>query len=163
MLTAKKQRFCDEYLIDFNGAAAARRSGYSVKTAHEQAARLLANVNIQDYLKEKKKILSDKSEITLQMVLDGYKKLAFYDSRKFYDANGNLIDIQNLQDDEAFALTGFEVTEEKTMNVVTGYTKKIKMSDRRAALDSICKVLGYNSPDKVENNIHLSDKPIVFK
>jgi GTP1/Obg family GTP-binding protein len=84
------------------------------------------------------------------MVLEGYRRLAFYDVRKFYDENNHLLDVSKLDDETAFALTGIDVTEEKTMNVVTAYTKKIKMSDRRSALDSICKVLGFNAPEKHE-------------
>jgi phage terminase small subunit len=76
------------------------------------------------------------------MVLEGYRRLAFYDVRKFYDENNHLLDVSKLDDETAFALTGVDVTEEKTMNVVTAYTKKIKMSDRKGALDSICRVLG---------------------
>ena len=33
-LTAKQQRFCDEYLIDLDGTKAAIRAGYSKKTAY---------------------------------------------------------------------------------------------------------------------------------
>ena len=37
-LTAKQQRFCDEYLIDLNATQAAIRAGYSEKTARQIAA-----------------------------------------------------------------------------------------------------------------------------
>ena len=43
-LSEQRQRFVDEYLIDLNGTQAAIRAGYSVKTAQEQASRLLSNV-----------------------------------------------------------------------------------------------------------------------
>lgn len=36
-LTVKQQRFIEEYLKVFNGSKAARRAGYSVKCAHQQA------------------------------------------------------------------------------------------------------------------------------
>lgn len=51
-LTAKQKRFCEEYSIDFNGKQAAIRAGYSLKTANEQASRLLTNVNVKKYLSE---------------------------------------------------------------------------------------------------------------
>lgn len=51
-LNEKQKQFCEEFIIDFNGTQAAVRAGYSPNTANEQAARLLANVNIQAYLKE---------------------------------------------------------------------------------------------------------------
>lgn len=47
-MTAKQQRFCDEYLIDLNATQAAIRAGYSKKTAG-----VIANENLQKpYIKE---------------------------------------------------------------------------------------------------------------
>lgn len=43
-MTDKQDRFCEEYMIDLNATQAAIRAGYSLKTAREQAPRLLANV-----------------------------------------------------------------------------------------------------------------------
>jgi phage terminase small subunit len=149
-LTEKRKRFCDEYLIDLNATQAAIRAGYSRKTANEQAGRLLVNVSVKTYIQEKQKAASKRLEISLDMILEGYRKLAFYDVRKFYGEKGSLKDVKDLDDETAFALTGVDVTEEKAMNVVTGYTKKIKMSDRKGALDSICRVLGFNAPEKHE-------------
>lgn len=49
-MTDKQKRFCNEYLIDLNATQAAIRAGYSKKTANEQAARMLVNVSIQNYI-----------------------------------------------------------------------------------------------------------------
>ena len=49
-LTPKQERFCQEYLIDLNATGAARRAGYSAKTAHVQGPRLLANVAVASRL-----------------------------------------------------------------------------------------------------------------
>ncbi|MDN7495018.1 terminase small subunit [Burkholderia gladioli] len=46
-LTPKQQAFVDEYLVDLCAAAAARRAGYSERTAVCQAARLLSKANVQ--------------------------------------------------------------------------------------------------------------------
>jgi phage terminase small subunit len=48
----KQKLFAEEYLIDLNATQAAIRAGYSVKTANEQGARLLANVSVQNYIDE---------------------------------------------------------------------------------------------------------------
>jgi L-aminopeptidase/D-esterase-like protein len=45
-LTVQQERFCREYLIDYNGKAAATRAGYSEKTAEAQASRLLSIVKV---------------------------------------------------------------------------------------------------------------------
>ena len=67
-LTAKQQRFCDEYLIDLNGTQAAIRAGYSPKTATQAAARLLTNVKVQEYIakrmaEKEKALIADQDEV----------------------------------------------------------------------------------------------------
>lgn len=51
-LTAKQQRFVEEYLIDLNATKAAIRAGYSEKTANEQGSQLLVNLSIKKYIEE---------------------------------------------------------------------------------------------------------------
>ncbi|AYQ88644.1 terminase small subunit [Burkholderia gladioli] len=46
-LTPKQQAFVDEYLVDLCAAAAARRAGYSVKTADRIGERLLRKIEVQ--------------------------------------------------------------------------------------------------------------------
>lgn len=52
-LTAKQQRFCDEYLIDLNATQAAIRAGYSEKTAAVIATENLRKPNIRDYIEKR--------------------------------------------------------------------------------------------------------------
>lgn len=68
-LTHKQKCFVDEYLIDLNGTQAAIRAGYSKKTANEQAARLLVNVNVQKLLSERMKDREARTEVTQDRVL----------------------------------------------------------------------------------------------
>lgn len=76
-LTAKQQRFCDEYLIDLNATQAAIRAGYSKKTANEQGARLLVNVSIQKKISELQKEREKRTEITQDSVLHELALIAF--------------------------------------------------------------------------------------
>ena len=46
-MTPKQQRFVEEFAVDLNATQAAIRSGYSAKTAAQQAARLLTNVKVR--------------------------------------------------------------------------------------------------------------------
>lgn len=52
-MTAKQQRFCDEYLIDLDGTKAAIRAGYSEKTAAVIASENLRKPNIQEYIEKR--------------------------------------------------------------------------------------------------------------
>ena len=46
-MTPKQIRFVTEYLVDLNATQAALRAGYSARTAPQQGARLLKNVDVQ--------------------------------------------------------------------------------------------------------------------
>ena len=67
-MTAKQQRFCDEYLIDLNATQAAIRAGYSEKYAHTNANKLLQITTIQAFIKERmsekeSKLIADQDEV----------------------------------------------------------------------------------------------------
>jgi phage terminase small subunit len=51
-LTAKQAAFVREYVVDFNGAQAATRAGFSAKTAREKAAQLLKIPHISAAVKD---------------------------------------------------------------------------------------------------------------
>lgn len=75
-LTPKQQRFVEEYLIDLNATQAAIRAGYSEKTAQEQSSRLLSNVMVQEAVQKAKNKLSERTELTVDMVVQGLLKEA---------------------------------------------------------------------------------------
>ncbi|RHU81571.1 terminase small subunit [Clostridium sp. OM08-29] len=52
-LTAKQQRFCDEYLIDLNATQAAIRAGYSKKTANRIGTENLSKLVIREYIEKR--------------------------------------------------------------------------------------------------------------
>lgn len=76
LLTPKQQQFCLEYLKDFNGTQAAIRAGYSKKTANEQAARMLANVNIQNYIREINNTIQKSTIMDVQEIQERLTKVA---------------------------------------------------------------------------------------
>lgn len=51
-LTAKEQRFCEEYLQDYNATRAAIRAGYSEKTAASNAWKILRRPGVQRRIKQ---------------------------------------------------------------------------------------------------------------
>ena len=67
-LTAKQQRFCDEYLIDLNATQAAIRAGYSKKTANRIATENLSKPVIKEYIAERmaekeSELIADQDEV----------------------------------------------------------------------------------------------------
>ena len=91
-LTAKQQRFCDEYLIDLNATQAAIRAGYSGKNANNIASENLAKPNIQKYIRDRMaeketSLIADQNEILeyLTSVLRGESEAGM-----IVDKNGDM-------------------------------------------------------------------------
>lgn len=70
-LTPKQQRFVEEYLIDLNATQAAIRSGYSEKTAKSVGHENLTKPDIQKAIAEAQEKLSNKAQVTVEMVVQG--------------------------------------------------------------------------------------------
>lgn len=70
-LTPKQQRFVEEYLIDLNATQAAIRAGYSEKTAAVIGAENLIKPNIAKAIQEAQEKLSNKAQVTVEMVVQG--------------------------------------------------------------------------------------------
>ncbi|WP_063892481.1 terminase small subunit [Paenibacillus sp. Leaf72] len=139
-LTARQARFIDEYLVDLNAAAAARRAGYSMKTAGDQGSRLLANANIQETLQKRMKEREQRTEITQDRVLHELAKIGFSDMRMFttWGDNGvSLINSEMLSSDQAACIA--EVSQTITGS---GGSVKFKLHDKVSALEKIGRHLG---------------------
>ena len=67
-MTPKQRRFCDEYLIDLNGAQAAIRAGYSNATARAKACTILARADVKEYIaarmaEKEKELIASQDEV----------------------------------------------------------------------------------------------------
>lgn len=89
--------------------------------------------------------IEQKSEITAERVLKAILRIAEADPRNFFDKNGNLKDIKDLDDAEAFALSHVDVDEIFSGSghdkVKIGETKKIRTWDKTKALELLGKHL----------------------
>ncbi len=68
-LTAKRERFCREYLIDLNATAAAKRAGYTERSAHVTGCRLLKNDKVAARIAALQAEAADRNEVTHDEVL----------------------------------------------------------------------------------------------
>ena len=74
--TDKQKRFVDEYLIDLNATAAAKRAGYSEKSADKIGPELLGKTSIQEALSKALAKRSERTEITQDWVLSRLQTVA---------------------------------------------------------------------------------------
>lgn len=143
VLTPKQKRFVAEYLIDLNATAAARRAGYSAKTADRIGPELLGKTCVSEAIQQAIQEREKRTEITQDMVLRETAKLAFFDIRKMFGKNGKPLDISKLDDDTVAALVGLDVQDvsDSDGNYV-GFIKKYKMADKIRALELLGKHTG---------------------
>ena len=111
-LTPKQERFVAEYLIDLNATQAAIRTGYSAKTAASQGARLLKHGGVARAVQAAQQARAVRTEITQDRVLQELARIAFFDIRRLYRADGSMKDPCELDADTAAALASIEVKEE---------------------------------------------------
>ena len=68
-MTDQMRAFAAQYVVDFNGKAAAIRAGYSEKTAASMASRMLARPDVQDLVQKSMARSQEKAEINGARVL----------------------------------------------------------------------------------------------
>jgi phage terminase small subunit len=154
-LNAGHRRFIAEYLIDLNATQAYIRAGYktTASSADVSARRLLSDPLIATAIKAAQEKRLAKLELTADRVLLEVARLAYFDPRKLFNADGTPKAITDLDDDTAACIAGLEVLEQfngsgKDREVI-GNLKKYKVFDKNAALTNALKVLKL-SIDKIE-------------
>lgn len=135
-LTAKQQRFCDEYLIDLNATQAAIRAGYSVKTANEQGSQLLAKLSIQEVIGKEMAERSRRTGINQDRVVLELAKLAFVNIADVIDL-GNATVRQSATDDDLACIQSIKIKPSEF-----GEEREIKLYDKKASLELLGKHLG---------------------
>lgn len=139
-LTPRQRRFVDEYLIDLNGAAAARRAGYSATCAKSYSANLIGKPHVAAAIAEAKSERLQRTHVTQDRVIAEYARLAFADIREFVDWGPDGVVLKpsdGLADEQARCVA--EVTETRTQH---GGSRRVKLHDKKGALDALARHLG---------------------
>lgn len=154
-LTPKQERFVDEYLVDLNATAAARRAGYSEKTAEAIGYENLRKPQIMAAIQERQGELQGKLEITRETVLQELAAVAFANGTDFVTINrgGNLVvkATDQVPKEKLPAVAGIKYA-------ANGLGVEIKLHDKVRALELLGKHLGIfdaksGKPSGGENNL----------
>lgn len=82
-LTPKQRRFAEEYIVDLNAAAAAKRAGYSARTAPQIGYELKNRPEVAALIAELSAERSARLKVTADRVLEELATLAFSDIRHY--------------------------------------------------------------------------------
>jgi len=88
-LTPKQNRFVAEYLVDLSATAAAKRSGYSPKTAYKIGSENLRKPQIAKRIEDQMNQRAERTEITADWVLNEIRQ-SLHRSKEKQDENNVL-------------------------------------------------------------------------
>ena len=157
-LTAKQQRFVEEYLIDLNATQAAIRAGYSKKTAGAIGVENLKKPLIAAAISEGRRKQAERTEITADKVLAEPALLGFANMRDYIRISKDgepYIDLSELTREQAAAISEVAVddyVDKRGENAREVKKVRLKFHDKKGALVEIGKHLGMFT-EKVEHRV----------
>lgn len=165
-LSAKQQRFVEEYMIDLNATQAAIRAGYSEKTAKVIGSENLSKPAIAAAIAAKREKLAQKAEITAEKVLQELALIGFSNMQDYMRAGSDgdpYLDFSGLTREQAAALAEVTVEDFKEGRGESARDVrrvKFKLSDKRQALVDIGKHLGMFK-EQIQHTGEISLVPIL--
>ena len=161
-LSDKQKKFCEEQIIDFNQTQSAIKAGYSAKTAYSIGNENLKKPDIQAYIKELLSKREERTQITADMVVKEWAKIAFFDIRKIFHKEGGLLNPHDLDDETATIISSIKARDIKVGDDIETI-KEYRLNDKMKALDMLAKHLGMFEKEKEDNNDTNVNLEIVFK
>jgi phage terminase small subunit len=155
-LTPKQYRFAEEYLVDLNASAAARRAGYSAHSASVIGYELLQKPAVADLIAQLKKERSERLKCSADRVLEELATVAFSDIRHYgVNRNGQLRRTPGAPHEASRAVQSmkqkYELLETttdsaddgtETIETIRNATVELKLYDKVRTLELIGKHLG---------------------
>jgi len=142
-LNDRQVRFCEEYLLDLNATKAYIRAGYSASSAAQAASELMARGDIRDCIAYLEKDQCSAADVTPELILREFKRLALVRTDTMFDSSGNLKPPALWTKDQSACVQSFDVVS-RNLTAGDGSTDvilKVRMYDKTKALDSLAKHL----------------------
>jgi phage terminase small subunit len=144
-LTDKQERFCLEYVIDFNATQAAIRAGYSESTAKEQGCQHLTKLNIQERIQKLKAKAVEKIEITHSELLQELKNWAYSDITETMELSAS--QVKELPIEIRRLVTKFKRTTRSIGESITEDVIELHFVSKEKAIELIAKHIGFFEKD----------------
>jgi len=140
-LFPKQEKFCLEYLVDLNATKAAKRAGYSPKSAYSQGQRMLKHVEIKKRIADLQEEQERRVEVKADQVIGELSRLAFSNMSDFISmGESGELEMKDLEElpREVMACIS-EISETETCS---GRKIKFKLHDKGRALELLMKHKG---------------------
>lgn len=147
-LSLREVAFVNNLCIHWDPVEAAIQAGFSILSARRISSALMKSTKIKKEIRRKQNNLNAKMNNLYEAVTQEYAKLAFYNAQDFLDEEGNAIPLHEMDRNLSAVIKEIEI--ESKFNDSGNETKvtKMKMADKKAALDSLGKNIGFFTADK---------------
>jgi len=156
----RRARFAEEYAVDHNATQAAIRAGYSAKTAKQAGSRLLSRVDVEQKVNTLNTEKAQRTAITADRLMLEYERLALLDPLDLFNADGSMKSLAEMPEDARRAIAGLEIADVRFIGTgetrIESVLKKIKITDKKGALDSLAKIMGLMRDQPQQINIGVS-------
>lgn len=159
-LTPKQAIFIREYRVDRNATRAAIAAGVPTASAAVTGSRWLKTPAVIAAIDLADARSLAKLDISAERVLQGLGRIAFHDTGRLYDENGELLPVHELDEETRFAVASVEDETTSGAAYVTTRTRRVKMVDRVRGLELLAR---YHKllTDKVEHGGKLTLEQLV--
>lgn len=151
----RRDLFPKEFVVDFNATAAAKRCGYSKKTARQQGSALLSNMAIQKAIRELMQKRQERLEISADRVLQEIALIAYLDPADIYNQEeGGALTMKTFEEMGVWRRAISEIKEDRIIKEVRGDKntpdgemilndkRSLKFHDKTGSLRTLCEHLG---------------------
>lgn len=148
-ITQQQFRFVELLVVEGkSGSEAARLAGYSDKAAAQIAYDLTHKKEaVMQLIKQRREEVSMRSLSTRERWEEEVARIAFLDPGQLLEDDGSLKRIKDMPEDARRVLAGLEVSElfagQGDDKLAIGLLKKVKLADKRAALELLAKANGW--------------------
>jgi phage terminase small subunit len=165
-LNTKQLQFCKEYVLDWNGTQAAIRAGYSAKSAALIATENIRKPNIKAEIERQRNNTEELAGISKLMVVKELTKFAFHSFDEIHDTWIERKEFEALSKDVKACIQEIDTKVfkkdigrdgEGTPVVVDVEHIRIKFVDKRASMETLIKLMGWNTPQKIDVTTRQAD------
>lgn len=158
-LNERQKKFCEEYVLDWNGTRAYKDAGYQAKNdnvAAVQAHHLLRNPNILAYIEECKRNTAQLAGVSALLIANEHKKIALSSATDLRQGWYTAKDFESLTEAQKACISGIETVEKvikrEGETAIVEQRFKIKTYDKQKSLDALAKMFSYNAPEQVNHS-----------
>lgn len=153
-LTDREKEFCKQRLLTGCSAKAARIAGYAENSARQIGYENLTKPYIKQYIEHLKTDVEAVTGITKELCLNELKKMATSNISDLHETWITKKQFEDLTEDQKAGIQEITSDVKKVVNdegetVIQEYVK-VKMHDKKGALQEIIKVMGYQANSKLD-------------